>query len=457
MNAALGIGLIAVYLAAVAIIGWRGNAIARDSDMFNIFGRRAGIIRATAGYLSLIGGGELITITQLGYGNGWGVIWFLGGVSLGFVALASLSARLKNIADRRGINTLAGYYADQFGAWSGYASTVIFVLSLGSLLTIQFIVGSELLSALVGIPRVVSIVVIGLVIISYLLPAGLVAVLSTDVLRAIMMSVVLIIVVVVTAVSAPGSTTTVHFDSIPQPDAAIYVVLGFFGAVAAADVWQTLFASKDHRVVGWSLIYGAVAFMAVGVLLAVLGMITRVAIPDLPADTPAFVASATRVVPSVLAPLVAVLVTGSVMATADTEIWVISTLLLSNLRPSVASGDNSIIGSTDDLKRLTRYVIPLVTVAAMLAAYLSADAQAIYTGLLSLLSASGPAIIAMIFLRPTNRSVALSLWSGLLAYLALSVAYNFDIPVKYSLLPLVIACVAYVIGAIFLTDVTRST
>src|SRR5579863_589011 len=106
---AITFALIATYLVAVMLIGWQGNTIARDSDMFNIFGRRARTVRATAGYLSLIGGGELITITQLGYSNGWSVFWFLGGVAIGFVVLAFLSSRLKDLADRRRINTLAGF------------------------------------------------------------------------------------------------------------------------------------------------------------------------------------------------------------------------------------------------------------------------------------------------------------------------------------------------------------
>jgi len=445
----IALAAIGAYLICVTAIGWLGHSLARESDMFNIFGRRAKTIRATAGYLSLIGGGELITISQLGHDNGWDVFWFLGGIAIGFAVLALSAGRMKKIADDRKINTLSGFYADQFGMAAGIAATVIFVLSLGSLLTIQFIVGSQLLTALFHIPALLSISLIGLVIIAYLLPAGIVAVLSTDVLRAAMMSVVLAVIVYFTAAHVGVTAPPSAFQPLPQPDNVIYLVLGFFGAIAAADVWQTVLASQSTRVLRNSLLYGAVAFLAVGALIAKLGMITRAALPNLDPNTPAFIAAATHVVPGVLAPLVAVLVTGSVMATADTEIWVISTLLLSNIRPSFAQNerDAGLIQNSGDLKRATRWLIPVVCIAAMVGAYFSADAQAIYTGLLSLLSASGVAILAALFLRPRGYSIALSLWAGIIAFVALSVMYQFAIPLVQSLIPLGAALLGYVLGS----------
>lgn len=444
----LGYFVTAAYLLAVVLIGWRGQSLARDSDMFNIFGRRAKSIRATAGYLGLVGGGELITITQLGYSNGWGVLWFLGGVSIGLASLAFIAKRLKSIADIRKINTLAGFYADQYGVFAGYAATIIFCLSLGSLLTLQFIVGSNLLASLLGLPAWLSILLMGGILTSYLVPAGIVAVLSTDVLRTFMMSLVLIVIVVVAVTSLQGDAFVQRaVDPMPQPDGVIYFILGFFGAVAAADVWQTIFASKSNEVLRSSLLSAAAAFTAIGSLLAVLGMITRILVPELQVGETAFVIAATKVVPEYLAPFVAVLVAGSVMATADTEIWVLSTVLISNFRPTSADeGAGQSVASTQ-LKRATRVVIPVVTGLAMLAAYLSADAQAIYTGLLSLLSASGVAILVAIFGRPSSRSVTWSLWGGLLSYLLLSLFYSFDIPIVLTLVPLAVAAGGFLIGA----------
>jgi Na+/proline symporter len=237
------------------------------------------------------------------------------------------------------VNTFSGFFADQFGFSAGLALTIVYVVSLGSLLAIQFIVGSDLISTTTGLPSVIAMLVMAGVIMSYILPAGLVAVLSTDVLRAIMMTFVLIVIVTVTAIYVPAySALKEGFTPLPAADGIALLVLGFFGAVCAADVWQTILAAEGYRVVRNSLIIGAIAFMIIGVMIAGLGILTKSTIPELPVDTPAFVVAATRVIPGFLSPFLALMVTGSVMATADTEIWVISTVLVSNIFPWVGQG-----------------------------------------------------------------------------------------------------------------------
>src|SRR5258708_4884303 len=131
---AVTIVVVTIYLAATIYIGWRGRTLAANGDMFNVFGRRAGTLRAASGYLSLIGGGELITICQLGYDNGIDVFAFVGGIAAGFLFLAFFSERVRLIAAKQGVTTFAGYFNDQYGASASIAITVVFLLSLGSLL-----------------------------------------------------------------------------------------------------------------------------------------------------------------------------------------------------------------------------------------------------------------------------------------------------------------------------------
>lgn len=440
----LGAGAIGIYLIAIAVVCWRASRLARDASMFNIFARSAKTIRATSGYLGLIGGGELIAITQLGYTNGWHALWLVSGVVVGTFVVAYIAPRLKAIADARGINTLSQFFADQHGAAAGYASTIIFLLSLGSLITIQFIVGSDLLASLIGIPRAASIAILGIVILSYLLPAGIVAVLSTDVLRAVMMSIVLVMIVGFAAFnsSSLGPDHQVAFDAIAFPENATYLALGLFGVIAGADVWQIAFASDNSRVIRRSLALGAVAFVAVGGLLAVLGQLTRVAYPVLPPEVAAFVVATTKVMPAALAPLAAILVTGSVMATADTEIWVIASLVANLLAGADGKSPRSAQPQRDQqLRRLTRWVMPFVTVVAMLNAYFAADAQAMYTGLLSLIGAGGPATLSAAFVRSPSSSVAWSLWLGLSAFGLLTLYFGLAMPLELALVPPAVAAV----------------
>lgn len=128
-----GMLAIAAYLAAVIWVGLFGHKLAQSGAMFNIFGRKARAIRAASAYLGLIGAGELITFTQLGYENGFDVLWLLIGFAVGFVILLLLSDKVRVVARDRKINTLAGYFNDQFGLSASVALSIVSVTSLGSL------------------------------------------------------------------------------------------------------------------------------------------------------------------------------------------------------------------------------------------------------------------------------------------------------------------------------------
>jgi Na+/proline symporter len=457
------IGTLAIvgYLVAVVFVGLLGHKLAKSGDMFNIFGRRAGAIRAASAYLGLIGAGELITFTQLGYENGIDVLWLLVGFAIGFVILLLLSDKVRLLARERKINTLAGYFRDQFGLPASLALSIISVVSLGSLLAIQFILGSELISSLTGISSTLATVIIGLVIASYLIPSGIVGVLSTDVLRAFMMTAVLLVIVFVTAWNVPElKLQSIPVEPLSWLNRVSFLVLGIFGTFCGADVWQTVLASQDNRVVRKSLFFAAFGFVTIGLLIAFIGVITKFQIATIQGDTPAFMIAIRDVIPGFLSPLVAVLITGSVMATADTEIWVISSLLLGNAFPSAtATTQNDNEQFQGKIKALTQYIIPLVIVCAIGVAYVSRDARSLYEGLLILLTILGPAHIAIVMSQPSRNGITASLWLGILAFFVTSWHFGFSIPTEWSLAPLAVSIVGYFAGTFFdrapITDPTN--
>jgi Na+/proline symporter len=435
------------YLLAVVGVALFGRHLAESADMFNVFGRSAGAIRAASGYLGLIGAGELITFSQLGYDSGLDVLWLLVGFAIGFLILALLSDKVRLAARGRGINTIAGYFGDNFGPAASVALSVISVVSLGSLLAIQFILGSELIFLVTGLPREIAMVLIGAIIAMYLIPTGIVGVLSTDVLRAIMMTIVLIVIVAFTAVSIPHlNIRTIPTEPLAWPDRATFFILGVFGTFCGADVWQTVLASKSKAVVRKSLFTAACGFVSIGVLIAFIGIITRSQVPSVPADSSAFLTAIKDVIPSSMAPLVAVLIIGSIMATADTEIWVISSLVLGNIFPSAARSAEAEGDFQDRIKRLTQFIIPIVVLVAIVVAYLSRDARALYEGLLVLLTVLGPSHVAIVMHDASRTGIVASLWSGILAFFIVAGLYKFALPVEYSLIPLAVSVVAYFAG-----------
>ena len=234
---------ILLYAVALGWVVWRGRSVARSDDMFNIFGRRAQTFRAASGYLSLIGAGELITISQLGFDNGLYLLVFPGGIACGFLFLGAFGAGVRDRAAEVGATTMAGYVTVTYGRAAGAAMAVAYTLSLGALLTVQFILGGQLLAATAGIPPHLATIILAVVIIFYLEIGGLVAVLSTDILRAVFMTVILLILLLSAYWgSSPSHPNQVaQFTSLPPLDAGMLFVLGFFGAdCAAATVPGTL-------------------------------------------------------------------------------------------------------------------------------------------------------------------------------------------------------------------------
>ncbi|WP_426424187.1 sodium:solute symporter family transporter [Bradyrhizobium genosp. A] len=447
--------VVVFYLAATFFVGWRGKRLASSDDMFNVFGRRAGTIRAASGYLSLIGGGELITICQMGYDNGLEVYFFLGGIAAGFLFLALFSERLRRIASERGVTTFSGLFGDLFGPSASTALTGVFVLSLGSLLSIQFIVGAQLIDSITGVPATVAALVMAAIIVAYLLAAGYVAVLSTDILRAVFMSLVLIIVVGFLFVYSRHIPPSNSFAPLGNLDRSTFFALGMFAVICAGDVWQTVFASKDRSTASRSLVIGAVCFLVFGGLIALIGVSTKAVVPEIAAGSSALIEAIRQVIPGALSPLMGLLIVGSVMATADTEIWVLSTSLLSSKLPSearYASKSSPHAAFHAELARKTRLMLPVVTLVALVLAYLTQNAQALYQGMLVLLTSIAPVVFITMFVVLRKAAVVLSLWGGLISFLVLFGFFRAEVPLEYTFLPALISLLLLGVGMLVPTS-----
>jgi Na+/proline symporter len=424
------------YLAALLVVAWFSRRQAASSDMFNIFGRSADLLRATSGYLSLIGAGELLTISQLGYDAGLSLLWFPGGIAAGFAFLGFFAEPIRLDAKAVGANTLVGYVARRFGSPAAGALLIVYVVSLGALLTIQFIIGSQLLSATTGLAGHVTSLVMACVIIFYLFLGGYVAVLSTDILRLFFLVVILGMFLLVVGPSFPTLIATTKFDFLSIGDGLTYFVLGFFGAVCAGDVWQTVLASKSGRVLRQSMLSAAAAFLGFGFIIGMLGMAAKSAVPTLPTDGSALLAATQSVIPAYMSAGATLLIVGSIMATADTEIWVVSSSVVSFFLPAPHNEPfPGAISFQDRAKTAVRFVIPIVTLLALALALFGKDARAIYEALLILLASIAPPILALMFKSVGPTSLAASLWIAIGSFAVLSAIYQFSIPPSLTFAP----------------------
>lgn len=445
---------IIIYVLALVSLVWATRRQAERADMFNIFGRRAGALRATAGYLSLIGAGELITLTQLGFDNGYDLLWFPGGIAAGFLSLAIFGDFIRVRAQDVRANTLVGYVDAVYGRAASTGLALVFLIALGSLLVIQFIVGGQLLEQTAGIPVAVSRIGIGLVIVAYLVIGGYVAVLSTDVIRLFLLALIVLTLGYVGVTSYHASATPITAQALAPYDRFTLFVLGLFGAICAGDVWQAVLASASRKVLRSSMILAAGVFLCLGLLVGLLGIATREAGLHLN-GSPALVIASSSLLGQKLAPLVALIIVGSIMATADTEIWVLSSSLVSlrerpakdreeDVRvPRDADGDEY----QDRAKRLTQLTIPIVTALAVSLSYATSNAQEIYSGLLVLLTSIAPPVFLMILGVTSSRAgISFGLWGGVIAFVTLATTYHVVIPPELTFAPVVVSLAFLLVG-----------
>jgi Na+/proline symporter len=439
----LGLVAIAVYIVALAWVVWRGRALSRTADMFNMFGRRADLVRASAGYLSLIGAGELVTLAQLGYDSGLSLLWFPGGIAAGFLVLALFGDRVRRRAAEVGAESFVDLVRAEYGGAAALGLMLTYLLALGSLLLLQFAVGGQLLQITTGLPAVAAPAVIALVIIGYLLVGGYVSVLSTDVLRLLFLAICAGVLAIVAAWQAPQLSALAFAPRMAVADGLTLFVLGVFGAVCAGDVWQTVLASSSKSVLQRSMIVAGACFLLFGLAIGMLGIATKTVAPTLPDGQSALVAAARIVVPGALSPVLALMIVGSVMATADTEIWVIGLSAVSLITAGASGGDRE-----QRVRRAMRMAIPLVAIIALGCSYLAGRAEAVYEGLLVLLTSLAPPILGVLFLHRTRFAVTWSIWVAFGATLWLLIRHAWTVPPALTFAPVLAATVAYGLGIV---------
>lgn len=400
--------LLALYLLSAIAAGYLGRRKALAPDGHAIASHRAGYLRATASMFTLLGAGELVVMGALSYSYSYAAMWFFGGVAAGFVGLMYAAPRLRSDEAVKHYTGLPDYVRTRFGKSAGLASSLVVFLAFGCLLMIQYAVGASLLSAMLGWPFPVVVLLMTGVIILYLTVGGFEAVLNTDVLQAIVMIVTAAIVLIATQglTGLPQAPTPV--ESMPLLTGLLFFIPAFLAVTTGADLWQIIFSTKSVGTARASLGTAAVAFIGYGVFLSYLGNMARAVAPSInPND--AFVTALTHVLPPSYTIVGVILVFAAVMSTADTEIFLVTRTVVREYK-SWFSPD--LIAETE--RRYTIAGLSYAGIAGALIAIATAQGNlaVYYFVVVGLALALAPAMIVSFRFAPSGRSVTISLLSA---------------------------------------------
>ena len=393
--------LFALYGLVLVAIGFsfRKHATAND---FLIGKRKLGWLSVAASIFTLIGGGELAALSTFSFLYGNESIFLFVGYSIGFVLLGLLAQRIKRETDQHNMHSLPDYFYEKYGTGAGLISTAISILAFLALLVIQYSAGGYILSSLTSLDYGVSVGLCGFIVLGYLVLGGFKSVIATDVLQGIIMLTLLPILWIATknvdytSVTADGSLGINLILSL--------TIAGIFTALASADVWQRICAAKNAKSAFVGLTVAAVLFIVFGFGIIEIGEFVKAAAPTTNPDN-AFVEGVTQLLPQAFSTFILLLVFSAILSTADTEVFLLSTLVTREFSRWRGGYKSNIETSNQLITSHAKFCLVFVSLIAMILAVFFSNLTSTYIFLLGLILVLSPTLLIGLFVT-INRKVA---------------------------------------------------
>lgn len=323
--------IIATYFLVVLIVGLRAG-VGETREGFLIADRNLGALpTALTIVASKVGGGILLTYTALVYLFGFSGIWFFIGAIVGYFFFYFFSKYIKTLADEKKYYTLPDFFFDRFGKVAGYlAGLIVFTTMLGWLI-VNLIGGGKILEQFTPLGYEWSVISVGAVILVYVFVGGFKAVVKTDIIQSLGI-VLLFILMVYLLVTGNTNLKPADFNlfSIPIVQLISFFLTGVFFPFASAELWQRVYAVKDHRSLKNSLIFTSFFYVAIGIVLTFIGLVVRAALPGLDPDI-SLINGLVTLLPAGLIGLAVVVFYSAIMSSADTFLFTANTSIVNDL------------------------------------------------------------------------------------------------------------------------------
>ena len=383
--------VLALLIAYVAYVILKTARYPMDSDqLVPKIGTWWGV---SAGLFTLFGGGEIVTLSSLGYLYGWAAVSLVAGYSISFAALGFMVSKI-DPARLIGFVSLPDFIGSNFGTTSKNLAFAVSFAAFFALLVLQFTVGGSLLSEFSGLNYNLIIAVISTTTCSYLLFGRYRAVQITDQIQGVAMLALGFAMLIALWMAAPPPGVVSELSASPMPLEMFIslVVTGLFVAASSADVWQRLCAATNPRSQRLGGTLGGLGLLLLGIVFTAAGVVARKLLGD-SADPNTIV---NNLVSSSLGPvgsyIALALATCAILATADTEIF-----LLASMSARIACSDSKGNSNGRSPVRLLPWLLIGVSILAYCMAVWAKDAATIYTWILMLIVALSPATLAALF------------------------------------------------------------
>ncbi len=293
------------------------------------------------------------------YQYGFSAVWMFVGMSIGFLLLRKYASRIKKKADEMKVYSMPEYFFRIFGRKNGLMFSVLIVFVFFLLLTVNLIISAKILSTIFPISYFLSVIIGGLIVLSYLLLAGFKAVVRTDFFQLMIMFVLSLSVGIYLFGKTSIPLSEFNLGTMGSGNIIGFLILAALVIMVAPDLWQRIFAAKDEKNLKRGLSYAALILPLLGIIISIIGLATKQAFPGiLPED--ALVTGFTHLLPFGLKEFGIVLLYAVALSSSDTVVFVVSSIITRDLK------NYSHRFTNDSMKKLSRFFMISFIILAVL-------------------------------------------------------------------------------------------
>lgn len=269
---------VVVYVLVLLGIGLYKSRVVKTQDDFMVAGRKTSTwFLVMTLVVTWIGSGSLFGGAGLAFRTGLSALWFSAGAWVGIVVIYFLAHRVRRISQY----TLSDLLEKRYNAAARLLGTSAIIIAYITIAGYQFRGGGRLLNILTGLDPVVGGAIVCGVVILFTLTAGMVSIITVDMLNGLMMSFGLLLALPL-VLSAVGGVDAVaqlppeHFKVFGQhhPLWAVGLFLPtFFLLLSESSIYQKFFSAKDEHAARKGVIGMVIGVVILETVLALTAMI----------------------------------------------------------------------------------------------------------------------------------------------------------------------------------------
>lgn len=274
------LAVVVVYIAVLFAVGLSKMRSVKTQEDFMVAGRKTPwYLLAGTLVCTWIGSGSLFGGAGLAFRMGFSELWMSAGAWAGIAIIYFLAHRVRSIAQF----TLSDILETRYNHWARILGTVSITIAYLTIAGYQFRGGGRLLNILVGMDPLWGGLLTCLVTIAFTMIAGLVSIISIDIINGIIMTLGVVIGVPL-ALGAVGGWERMH-QALPADRFTVFggsdwvwaagvFLPTFFLLLGEGSIYQKFFAAKDGKearkaVIG--MIVGVIVIESLLCALAVIG------------------------------------------------------------------------------------------------------------------------------------------------------------------------------------------